>query len=86
MIKCVNDECSYFKEYGECSSVCIQQGFKKIITNYDHIRNMSIEEMAELLLDGCRGAECENQPMNEYGSVNCFECRKQWLESEVQGG
>ena len=54
------------------------------MTNYDRIRNMSIEEMAGLLLDGCRGAKCEDQPTNEYGSVNCFECRKQWLESEVQ--
>lgn len=53
------------------------------MTNYERIKSMSIEEMAELLLDGCRGAECDDQPKNEYGSVNCFKCRKQWLESEV---
>lgn len=47
MQKCVNDECEYFKQYGECSSVCVKNGFNKIITNFDRIKNMTIEEMAE---------------------------------------
>lgn len=47
MQKCMNDECEYFKQYGECSSVCVKNGFNKIITNFDRIKNMTIEEMAE---------------------------------------
>lgn len=47
MLKCVNDQCSYFKEYGECSSACEAQGIKKIVTNYDRIQAMSVEEVAK---------------------------------------
>ena len=45
MQKCANDECEYFKEYGECSSACVKNGFNKIITNFDRIKNMSFDEM-----------------------------------------
>lgn len=53
-------------------------------TNSDKIREMSDEELAELLLDGCRGSDCENQPKNEFGSVLCFECRKNWLQQPYE--
>ena len=53
------------------------------MNNFEKIKEMSIEEIANLLLDGCRGSKCEEQPQNEYGSVNCFECRMNWLKSEV---
>lgn len=49
-------------------------------TNADHIRSMTDEELAKLLLDGCRGSKCEDQPENEWGSVNCFRCRMDWLK------
>lgn len=49
MTKCVNENCDYYNEHGECSSVCENNGFTKIFTNYDRIRNMSVEEMAEFL-------------------------------------
>lgn len=51
-------------------------------TNYDRIRNMSIEEMAY----------CNDICPIEYGVIHkycnnagCVECRKEWLESEVEG-
>ena len=50
------------------------------LSNADHIRSMSDEELAKLLLDGCRGSKCEDQPENEWGSVNCFQCRMEWLK------
>ena len=56
----------------------------EIITNSDRIRDMSDEEIAELLLDGCRGAKCEDQPKNVYGSVNCFKCRMNWLQQPAE--
>ena len=53
-------------------------------TNADRIRRMSDEELAKLLLDGCRGSKCDSQPQNEYGSVNCFECRMKWLQQPAE--
>lgn len=53
-------------------------------TNADHIRAMSDEELAKLLLDGCRGSKCDSQTQNEYGSVNCFECRMTWLQQPAK--
>lgn len=53
-------------------------------TNADRIRAMSDEELAKLLLDGCRGSKCEEQPQNEFGSVNCFDCRMKWLKQPAE--
>lgn len=53
-------------------------------TNADRIRRMSDEELAKLLLDGCRGSKCDSQTQNEYGSVNCFECRMTWLQQPAE--
>jgi hypothetical protein len=53
-------------------------------TNADRIRAMSDEELAKLLLDGCRGSKCEEQPQNDFGSVNCFDCRMKWLKQPAE--
>ena len=55
------------------------------LSNADHIRSMTDEELAKLLLDGCRGSKCEDQPENEWGSVNCFQCRMDWLKQPYGG-
>lgn len=62
------------------------------MTNYDRIRNMSVEEMAEFLKpltdieDGCYNCPANdfcNKNLSKWGcSVMMF---KQWLESEVWG-
>ena len=57
---------------------------EKVQTNADRIRAMSDEELAALLLDGCRGAMCAEQPQNEYGSVNCYACRMKWLKQPAE--
>ena len=51
MLRCVNDNCDYFKEYGECSSACQSHGFNKIVTNFDRIKAMSVEELADFICD-----------------------------------
>lgn len=53
-------------------------------TNADRIRAMSDEALAELLLDGCRGPTCSDQSHNDYGSVDCFKCRMDWLKQPVK--
>ena len=37
----------------------------KKATNADRIRSMTEEELDELMLDGCRGSKCDDQPQNE---------------------
>lgn len=64
-----------------CNSCC---PLTKPQTNADRIRVMSDEELAQLLVDGCRGSKCEEQPQNEFGSVNCFDCRMKWLKEPAE--
>ena len=82
--KCVMAECDYYKEYGECSSVCEHYLIKPVLTNYDRIRNMSIEEMAVFM------GECGHDfpPYCDYKRAgncdqNCLNCAKKWLSEEI---
>ena len=55
------------------------------MNNYERIKNMSIDEMAELL----NNQECETccayaDSINCNGDNDCFTGIKQWLESEVR--
>ena len=82
--------CVYFEKDGKCRkfsddyrfvSYCVMGPCpEQKLSNADRIRAMTDEELAKLLLDGCRGSKCDSQPQNEYGSVNCFECRMKWLQ------
>lgn len=67
-----------------CECTCSVTCSPDIMTNADRIRAMRDEELAKLLLDGCRGSKCDSQPQNEYGSVNCFECRIKWLQQPAE--
>lgn len=54
------------------------------MTNYEKIKNMSVEEMAELLQESqfcmfVHGTEC----IYGWHESDCKEHAKQWLESEV---
>ena len=55
---------------------------KKVVTNYDRIRNMSVEEMASYFCIGglpicpLHAPHCKDN--------KCPECFKKWLESEVE--
>lgn len=76
--------CENCKKYDDCrmgSGITWPCGayVPKRLTNADRVRAMSNEEMAELLLESCRGSKCEDQPQNEWGSINCFQCRMNWL-------
>lgn len=66
--KCVMAECDYYKEYGECSSVCSHYMIKPVLTNYDRIRNMSVEEMAKFLESLLNGENNHNVAC--YGCMN----------------
>ena len=58
----------------------------KTMTNYDHIRNMSVEELAEFMNKCgwdfppyCDHEKAENCECDQ----NCLKCAKEWLEAEV---
>lgn len=80
------------------SQICILCGGAKPRkqTNYDRIRNMSVEEMAEFMYyasDEICFENCTKDTGNRYfckfgenvDFSNCKRCMKQWLEREVQG-
>ena len=61
------------------------------MTNYERIKNMSVEEMAQRILDGISSDPCDYCQHNDYAcdmgygcdNTNDLETLKQWLESEV---
>lgn len=83
MTKCVNENCDYFKEHGECSSVCENNGFTKIFTNYDRIRNMSVEELASKIVEII---DCKMCPIKNTCETweSCEHQITKWLEQEVE--
>ena len=68
----------------EGSQYCIVCGMEKPKkqTNYDRIRNMSVEELAKFMMDIDYVGECP-LPKERCKGRTCIECIKQWLESEV---
>ena len=86
--KCIKEDCDYFKEYGECSSVCDKYLIKPVLTNFDRIRNMELDEMttriykyAHNMCNYCiygKGWKCEST------LKTCVNGIKQWLESEAE--
>ena len=73
MTKCLTKDCDYFNIHGECSSVCINEGYTKVFTNHDRIQNMSVEEMSDFLKSWAMDFMMGKVPMNV----------SRWLESEV---
>ena len=54
------------------------------MTNYERIKNMSVEEMAEHLLGGQTYCPYLSFLAMKHCEVeDCYECIKQYLESEV---
>ena len=51
------------------------------MTNYEKIKQMSVEEMAEFILDEFR-VGCDEQCANNDYYGECRYCIKEWLESE----
>ena len=74
----IMDEVKYYPARMDYPNLC------KPYSNADRIRSMSDEELAELLLDGCRGSKCDDCPQNKWGSVNCFQCRVTWLQMPAE--
>lgn len=85
-------ECGFY-ENGICvSTVKCPEQTDATLTNYERIRNMSLEEMAEMMDKfDCSGGVLDkictavNPEQNcDTENCNCINCIKQWLESEVK--
>lgn len=86
--KCIKEECDYFKEYGECSSVCEHYNIKPTLSNYDKIRNMNLGEMATNIYkyahNMCRFCVYSKGWKCTSTLKTCVNGIKQWLESEAE--
>ena len=54
------------------------------MTNYEKIKNMSVEEMAEWLQGGINECNCCSYRLSFGCPDTCIYGIKQWLESEVE--
>lgn len=72
------------QDCNECRMCGNGKGGKKM-TNFERIKGMSVEELAEFLLeknlkntteDTCKSADCM------FRHKSCKDCFKEWLESE----
>lgn len=83
-------ECFRCKHKGELSHVCDEcldgEMFeKKVITNADRVRNMTIEELAEILCEFHACVLCEHQDDGVCLVSECkeIEITKRWLMAEM---
>jgi len=63
------------------ANVSLVDGHIDGMTNYDRIRNMSVEEMAEFLNDNYKCEQCDYH--HKCCNGECIDGIKQYLESEV---
>lgn len=60
---------------------------RKTMTNYEKIKQMSIDEMARsrmFFFDCPYGTPCVGCSKGKEFNNNCTDCTKHWLESEVE--
>lgn len=86
MQKCVEENCSWIKEYGKCADVCIKQGYAHTVTNYDQLKEMTIDEvamvMANLILQNDRTVK--NKVQAVCLKMELFDRCMRWLSTEVE--
>lgn len=54
------------------------------MTNYEHIKAMSVEEMAEFLCGDCVHCAFWGEACYRYTQMSCDEGVYKWLNSEVE--
>ena len=68
----------------ECKNAIITFDHYKPMTNADRIRNMSDEELAELI--HTNNFICAEMQENTKCQIECKKCLLQWLQAEVKEG
>lgn len=94
-MKCNQDSKSHFRKEKIKQNIeemlredHIVEANKMIVTNADRIRNMTDEELAELLAESNTLIKCKDcsEPMNKWGSCigNCENAYLKWLKEKVE--
>ena len=71
--------CKEYKEGTACTFCDDGSKFKRM-TNGDHVRNMTDEELAKVI------GEDPHCQMTKCTFSNCYECTLKWLQAEVKEG
>ena len=84
-MKCTGERCPMQVGYDVANCQCEGCSYRTApTTNYDRIRNMSIDELAKFIPDWSytKACKCDEEI---YADCNneCWKCVKEWLESEV---
>ena len=77
--RCCNAGCIYFR--AECKKPCYAL---QPLTNFEKIKQMTIEEMADWLQDDISGCFCCIYGHDYTCPNTCIYGIKQWLESEAE--
>lgn len=63
------------------------------MNNFEHLKAMSMEEMAEIMMNGCDGRECIDIPFSsdtpfakDASNEQCRKCWIEWLRQEIEVG
>lgn len=82
MIKCTGKRCPMQVGYDVSKCQCEGCSYRTApMTNYDRIRNMSVEELTEFLCNNYKCHQCAYYHKDCNGE--CVDGIKQWLETEV---
>ena len=76
----------YTKDNSELAKEVEKEIKKQAITNYDKIRNMTVEEMAEFIVNrnDCEGCPCDVDDKDYCKGGSCNASVMAWLESESE--
>lgn len=53
------------------------------MTNYDRIKDMSVEEIANIITSTCIGCVVKGCKLHNYGSYGCTQAFIKWLQQEA---
>lgn len=87
MKRCLTENCTWLQKYGKCASVCVERGFAKHISNYDHFKDLDIEQMAMIIAE--KILENDRTVKNKVQAVCIkmvlYDKVLRWLDSEYFG-
>lgn len=84
MQKCVKEKCEWINKYGKCASVCIEQGYAHRVSNYDHVKDLDIEQMAMLFAEKILANDrtVKNKVQAVCLKMALYDRCLRWLDSE----
>lgn len=66
--------------FGDCCAAFEAQRKSRVVTNADHIRSMTDEELAKILSTACLGCPVVGCKLHNYASYGCEKAFENWLK------